>query len=447
LAVVFPLVVALGFAVASPLSGDSMTTLTRLGRGSLFVSGVGVLALFPWPIGFLAGGDRLGALAIVFEPIGSVSSMVRFITGPNGGGIGGWAFVVAGLAVTLIANGERAAWCLRLWGIVMVAWVLTLLPNWFDGASPAVDGMLVPVGLAFALIGGIGVATFFEEARRHGLGWRHALSVLAAVFMTFAALGFMGDAVGGRWHQPSSDWNETLDWTRLQRDRGPFRVLWLGRPDVVPGPTHRIGADAFGLTNDGPGDLRDENSPPGGAGMTAITDAVTALRSLTTTRFGRLVAPMAIRYIAVPQRPDPGAPPPSAANRQLIGSLEQQLDLREADVVAGLRLYENTAWRSDRDATAAGTYLWSQQYSDSWEAASGGKSLRHRQLFGWTNGFANPGHGPVDVSFTDQWWRWPAILAEVLIIGALVRRATRRRRRDRRARARASANVDAEVSS
>ncbi len=436
LAVAFPLVVVLAAAVAAPLTGDSLAQLVRIARGSVIVVGVGLLALFPWPLAILGAGDRLGALGIGFAPIGSVGAVARLVTGPNGGGIGSWAFVVTGLAVTLVASGDRAVWCVRLWGMVLVAWVLTLLPNWLDTASPAVEAMLVPVALAFALMAGIGVATFLDEVRRHGLGWRQALSVVAAVTLTFAALGFVGDAVGGRWHQPTGDWNDTLSWTRLQQDRGPFRILWLGRADVVPGSPHRLGADAFALTNDGPGDLVDQLPPPGGAGTAAITAAVARLHAVATTRFGGLVGPMDVRYIAVPARPDPGPAAGTAVERNLVGALSQQLDLRQVDVVEGIRVYENTAWLPAAVASAGGSYLWSQQYSGSWHGERAGHTLVHRRAFGWTNRFVTGSKAPVSVAvtFDQQWWRWPLLLMEILIVAGLVRRARRRRRRDRQAR-------------
>ena len=107
-----------------------------------------------------------------------------------------------------------------------------------------------------------------------------------------------------RYTPPSG--NESLSWMRLQRDRGPFRVLWLGNADIVPGSAHSAGVDAFALTNNGPGDLVDLLPPPGGAGLTATRRAVAQLRNQDTSRFGALLAPMAVRYVAVPNRPDPG---------------------------------------------------------------------------------------------------------------------------------------------
>ena len=439
-AIVLPFLLLVGIVLMVVVTRDAPARLGSLAWGTAVVTGLAVLLLFPWPLGFVGAGDRLASLGIVFEPAGSVGSLLRFVTGPNGGGIGTWAFIVVGVAVTVITTGERSAWCVRLWGIALVSWLVAILPSWLQTRSPAVEGLLVPAALALALIVGIGVATFSDEVRRHGLGWRHAVALLSALTMTLAVLTFLGDAVGGRWHQPSDDWNESLSWMRLQRDRGPFRVLWLGRADVVPGSAHRGGVDAFALTNNGPGDLVDLLPPPGGASITATRRAVAQLRHQDTSRFGALMRPMAVRYVAVPDRADPGPTNPSDTDAGLAAGLSQQLDLRQLEVASGLRLYENTAWTPGGPValTPRGTFVWSQTYSDAWRARTAGHSLAHHRVFGWTNGFTASRAGPVAVTFEQQWWRWPALVIELGIVVALARRALRRGRRARR-RTRATA--------
>lgn len=475
LAIALPVAIVLGLAVVAPITRDGGSRLAALAGSAGVMTGLGLLLLFPWPFAFIGSGDRVGALGIVFEPTRSFGSLLRLVTGPNGGGIGTWAFLVVGLAVTLVASGERGVWCVRLWGIALVAWLVALLPTWLGTASPAIEGVLVPAALALALMAGIGVATFLEEVRRGGLGWRHALSVAAAVTLGLAMLTFVGDAAGGRWHQSSDDWNSTLSWMQSQRDRGPFRVLWVGSPDVLPGAAHRSGSTAFSLTNDGPGDLRDALPPPGGAGFAAAHDAVAELRDQRTSRFGRIVGPMAVRYIAAPLRSDPGAVETVGSDDGLAAALSRQLDLRQLEVAPGMLLYENTAWipgeavvasaPTDRptggtatlvrgSAAPAGstparadTLVWSQQYSSDWEVrAAPNRSVTHRRVFGWANGYTPANAVSSDITFSTQWWRWPLLFIELGIIVALARRALRRGRRGRRAARRAAARSETTVS-
>jgi hypothetical protein len=78
-----------------------------------------------------------------------------------------------------------------------------------------------------------------------------------------------------------------------------------------------------------------------------------------------------------------------------------------------------------------GTLLWSQLYDDAWSARSSTGSLDHEHAFGWSNAFPAAGNGPVDVTFTDQWWRWPILALQLVIVGLVARRILQRGRRRR----------------
>ncbi len=454
LAILLPLVLTLGLAIAAPASGDGVAILRRTGRAALTVTGLGLALLLPWPIAFALAGDRAAALGIVQPAVDSFGALLRFATGSSGAGIGGWAFVGVALLVLLIAGGDWARWAARWWGIALLAWLLAALPAWLGSASPDPEGVLVPAALAVALLAGLGTASFLGEIRRLGLGWRQAGAVLAAALVVFSVFGFLGDITGGRFHQPSGDWPDTLSWMNLQRDRGPFRVLWVGDPSTVPGYRQDGGADGYVLSDAGSGDLRDALPPPGGDGATATDDAVHALRTRTTQRFGRAVAPMAVRYVVLTQAVSPGHDPTTPS--PFGPALEEQLDLRELQSQPGARVYENTAWlpgdaivtgrvpvagpapalgaatgRIGDTGRMRGTFLWSQQYDDAWEATGAAGNLAHRRALGWTNAFTARGAGPVSVSYTDQWWRWPVLALELVIAGILARRILRRGRRRR----------------
>ena len=413
--------------------------------------------LLPWPIAFALAGDRTAALGIVEPAIGSFGALLRFQTGASGAGIGGWAFVGIGVLVLLIAGGAPGRWAARWWGIALVAWLLAALPAWLDSASPDAEGVLVPAALAMAVLAGLGTAAFLGELRRLGIGWRQAGALVAGALVVIAVFGFVGDLGGGRFHQPSSDWVDTLSWMNLQRDRGPFRVLWVGDAGTVPGYLQSGDADGYVLSNDGSGELRDALPPPGGAGAAATGAAVQALRTGTTQRFGRRVAPMAVRYVVVTRASAPGGDDqgPSAFS----SALGEQLDLQELQSQPGARVFENTAWvpgdavvagrvpplaldapigavtgRAGDRGAVRGTVLWSQQHDDAWEASGASGTLRHRRAFGWSNAFTGRGRGPVAVSFTDQWWRWPVLALELVIAVVLGRRILHRGRRRRNRR-------------
>lgn len=451
--VLFGAVVVAGFALAAPLTGDDRRTFARLTRTTALLSGLALVVLVPWPLAVVAGGDRLGLLGVVERAPDSFGALLRFQTGANGSGIGGWAYVALGLTVVFLVRGEAERWCWRWWGVALGSWMLAALPTWLGTATPATNGVLVPAALAVSQLAGLGVAAVLGEVRSRGLGWSQVAAVLAGTLLAFAVLGFVGDTAGGRFHQPSDDWSSALEWMTAQRDRGPFRVLWIGRPEAVPGAIHRSGPDAYAITLDGPGDLRDLLPPPGGHAMSLLDDAVRALRQRTTTRVGRMIAPMAVRYVVVPDRAAPDAPrvgPPSSR-----GALRDQLDLAALEASPGIAIYENRAWVPGDarlgdaptapvgidgaaaitavDPGAPGVQLWSEQYDAAWRGRSPGAQLRHRRVFGWANGFPVPRGGRATVTFANQWWRWPTLLLEAVIVAAVVRGGLRRRRRARRA--------------
>jgi hypothetical protein len=244
---------------------------------------------------------------------------------------------------------------------------------------------------------------------------------------------------------------------QAQRDQGPFRALWIGSPTVVPGALHRVDETAYAVTVDGSGDLRDALAPPGGRGSAAVSAAVRALLEGTTTRLGQRVGPMAIRYVVVPMRESPGAAGSDPATATVRARLAQQLDLRELQGAPGAVVYENLGWLpGDAVVTGGipagrapvgpstphrrvgvgrpvdGTVLWSQQYSDAWslDAAAAG---RHVRADGWANAFVGA-RSARRVSFTDQWWRWPMLLIEIVIAAWMARAVLRRGRAARRRR-------------
>jgi hypothetical protein len=161
---------------------------------------------------------------------------------------------------------------------------------------------------------------------------------------------------------------------------------------------------------------------------------------------------MGVRYLAVPQRPGPGIERTDPAPARLLVALSDQLDLVRLEGPPGLDLYENNAWvpsaaalpadrvtvgepdplgpavgatraRPVRDGVRvpAGGILWSQSYAGAWSASSNGRTLPHRKVLGWANGYTLGQAGPVSFSYGDQWLRYPEVLVELgLVFGAFL---------------------------
>ena len=405
--------------------------------------------MVPWPLSFLAGGDRSGALGIVYDPARSAGPLLRSVTGTNGGGVGGWGLLIGGVVVVLLASGERARWCLRLWAIALLSFALALLPTWIGTASPAPEAVLVPAGLALSLLVAIGAATFTEEVRR--ARWAGATSRSSV------------------WRS-CSYWPDSGSWATRCRAAGINRRRIGTRPSAGCGRSvTKVDSECSGsgiprscrARSIGPAPMHSRSPsmarrPCSTRSRRRAAPAVMpcGTRSAESGRSrciacGRLVQPMGVRYIVVVRRIGPGSG--STADPALERGLQQQLDLRELDgsrarpctrTSSGVRRVRGRRWSRPGPGSVAGKWgprrphhaVWSQQYDDGWEARSGSQVLTHRRVAGWANGFVPVGTNAAEVRDTNQWYRWVALAIELLIIAACARSVLRRDRRARRAR-------------
>ena len=294
-----------------------------------------------------------------------------------------------------------------------------------------------------------------------------------------SSLGFAADALDGRWHAPSDDWQHELAFTSDQLYQGTFRVLWLGRSGVLPlDPFEYDDQLAYTLTSNGPGDVRELLRAPERGADAVVHDAIALTTQRRTNRMGRLLAPMGVRYVAVTRTNGPGGesdPPPAG----LESSLADQLDLVRLHAPAGLVLYENAVWvperaavtgaaassvpigpvdpsrsalRTDLHAAAVplgdapvpkGTALLGQAHDSEWKASGGGATLPHLEAFGWSNAFRVPSSERVSLKFDGQSTHDLLLVAAavpwvlLLVLWWAGRRRARARRREEAAARRA----------
>jgi hypothetical protein len=451
-AILLPVLFALALTLAQPIARGA-GALGALWRATLVSTGIGLVLLLPWPLAYLRAGDRLAALGFAFRLDFSFSQVLRFQTGPNGAGLSGWIIAGAALLVLVLASGPRLVWATRAWVLALLSFACVWLPSQLAPSfpMPAVEGLLVPAALGVSLAVGLGVAAFIEDVRQFHFGWRQVAAVGGAIALAFPVCAFALDALGGRWHMPANDWNQNLSWMRAEDESGQFRVLWLGNPAVLPVDPIVHGDVGFGVSNNGPGDVSTALPPPAGGSSARLAHAVDLLRERRSNRVGALLGPMGVRYLAVPERPNPGIQPTDPAPAQLLVALADQLDLVRLEGPPGLELYENNAWipgaaslpasqlaaatdpigapvgtsraRPVHDGVRvpAGAILWSQSYDGAWSASSNGSSLPHRRVFGFANGYTLERAGTVSFSYGDQWLRYPEVLIELgLVAGAFL---------------------------
>jgi hypothetical protein len=342
--------------------------------------------------------------------------------------------------------------------MALIGWALVWLPARFvpDASVPAPEAALTLAALGVAVAAGLGVSVFVEDVRGRRLGLRQAVAVAAAAGLALGVLGFVADAGDGRWGAPDGDWPEALAFLQSERDSGGFRVLWVGDPTLLPlDPFVTNDGTGYTLTRNGSGDARELWRAPSDRADGLVGDAVELASEGRTDRLGHLVAPMAVRYVAMPTRAGPGASP-QAPPAGLPAALASQLDLARLEAPAGLALYENTAWiptpgtvrladtdsvplgsknptgaalradvtgvtsvrgsPSDSSATGPGLVLWSEAFDGDWSATLGGKTLRHVKPFGWANGFTASERGSVSINYDGQLRRYGLIALQVLLV-------------------------------
>ncbi len=467
--------IAAAFVVAALLSGafrDSLE-MAALALGGAVLS---CALLLPWSASLL-GADAATLGLSPRAPL-SLGQVLRFEVGPERAGWYTLGLVVAAAVPLAVASGARFVWATRAWLLVAGSVALAWLPGRLAPTRPvpSAAGVLVPAALGLALAAGIGAVALLEDMRRSHFGVRQLAAVAAAVGLVLPLLAFAVDSGSGRWGLPSTDWPGAVQWMHDNTGTGGFRVLWVGDPSVLPADSKLVGGIGFTLTRDGAGDARALWAAPQSRADTLVGEAVVTASLGRTARLGHLLAPAAVRYVAVLSRPGPGhggvVPPPA----NLADALARQLDLSVSRIVDGGVIYSNDAWlphlavvppgtpvdangtsplvsaaQSDASSVARGiaasghgskpvgpgTLLLSEAANPGWHARAAGRDLSRWSAFGWTNALALPAPAAVGVGFRAG-TTTGALLDAQLISWAVVLIAWRRTRGGARRRGTAS---------
>jgi GT2 family glycosyltransferase len=427
---VLALVLALGSLLALTTRGD-LRLLSVAGGGAV----VAAVLHLPWSLDFVLPGATLSGF-LGPERVGgtyALDELLRFQTGPLGAGPLGWAVLVAAVLPLLIGRGWRHTWAVRAWTVALAWWGLAWAGE--EGAVPVglppVEVLLAPAAAALALSVALGVSAFEHDLPGYRFGWRQLASGVAALAVAVATLPVLGAAFDGRWDMPAGDHVRALQFLDVANEEEPFRVLWLGDPEVLPlGSWDLGGGVSYATSEHGTPRVQELWAGSDDGATRLLADALGLARDRQTSRLGRLLAPMAVRYVVVAERlaPDPFATEEVPVPAELSSTLAVQLDLRRVDVPAGLTVYENEAHlpmvaavppgfdaddsTSIADAIAAdlsgatpvlldgrGHARWSGEVrsgarvllaaaaSSRWQLQVDGASAPREKAFGWANGF------------------------------------------------------------
>jgi len=427
-AALFGLVVGLAMCAGSAVTRDGMSALRSLGAAAAGLLG-GALLLMPWTTTLLGARNDTGALGATLRPDLSITEVLRFESGPNGAGVGGWGLLVAAAVGLVIADGRRLAWVTRAWVLAIVGYAIVVLPEVVapESTTIAPEAGLAVAALGIALAAGLAISAFGERLGASGVGVTHLAGVAASLGIVVGAFGFVGDVPDGSWRAPDS-WAPVVSFTEDAIDEGEFRILWLGDAALLPLDPFEVDATlSWSMTRNGAGDARELLRAPETATDRIIARALRSLRAGQTSRLGRMLAPSGVRYLALARRNgiegERGKDPPGVAT-----ALGNQLDLARLGSEPGLVLFENLSWapiqtvlpdeevpvgdvdplvsavpvdlskakpvREGREARA-GTLLLAEAFDDGWSASVGDEPLPHGRAFGATNAFTHPVDGAV----------------------------------------------------
>ena len=454
------IVMALGLALGILLTGQAGAA-GRVVLTGLMGAAVAVVLHIPWSLDFLGSATDWTTLGGIRDGAGvlTVPEILRFESGPVGAGLAGFAFLALAAVPIVIGREWRATWTIRVWAVAVVGWGLLWVgeSGWSPIALPAPEVLLAPAAAGIAMAAGLAAVSFERDVIGKGFSWRQ-LGLVVGLVALFVGLGpFLAATGNGRWYLPRNDFDVALSFLQAEEEDAPFRVLWLGDPDVLPLTGWRLTEDtAYATSDNGLPDVTELFPGSTDGGTEILAEALRSATDRETNRLGDLLGPMGIRYIVVPERlaPQPFAEEEFPLDPAVRDALSSQLDLVQINVNPAVTLYENAAWIPTRallpdseagdlgsedvspeEALAAATatdfgsataalgdergpttfrgpvdgqgelYLASGPTSG-WQLEVNGEEADRRTVFGWANAFDLPRGGTATLSYDRPATRW-----------------------------------------
>ncbi len=323
---------AMWFAVAGPAS-VAVATVLNLPWATTW-SWAGIVG--PSPIG---------------DPRRGLFSLASFEIGPTDFAALAIAFFVPVLAAVALAKSWRLTWAVRSGVIVLAFGALAVFGDRgsLPFAAPEGGVLLVPVALGVAISAAVVLAAFDVDVRDGNFGWRQPLGIVAMLAIVVGLVPGVVAIGDGGWKTPTTTLGRLVNaWLADEPVDGDYRVLMVGDARLLPVPSteYRDGV-SWALVDDGDLDVRDRWVAPDTAAAALVNGALDEIASASTLRAGRLLAPLGIRYVVLPEFDGivSTTEDPIAVAFGLAESLDDQLDL--ASVTGGfptLEIYENSAW-------------------------------------------------------------------------------------------------------
>ena len=350
----FALLVALVgilWLVGDVLAGTHGKQVLWSGLFAVVVTSGAAIVQVPWLNGMVAGdawnwftgstshtGNQLGLQSLAQLDFGSLRFGVVIIAL--------YFPVIAGLA---IVKAERFVWAARSAALVVGAGALAVAADQgtlsVTTPEPAIVLVVVTCGLALASATCFTAVT--EVLRRAAIGWRRPIGWIVVVAVVSSIVPTLVNAAGGRWRQPRVSLSQLLVQLPTNPPEGDYNTVFVGDRRVLQIPSTEINQEiSYAVVDDGELTIRDRWQSARSPMSAAMDHAMDAIIRKSTSRGGRLLAPLAVRYIVVPLIDGGvssyGQPLPVPAG--LTDALSAQLDFRRVYSASDLMIFENTSW-------------------------------------------------------------------------------------------------------
>ncbi|HEX4821811.1 MAG TPA: glycosyltransferase family 2 protein [Acidimicrobiales bacterium] len=472
-------VTAAGLALGALLTGRARAVGRVLGA-AVGAAVVATVLQFPWSVDLLLPTREWSAIAGVkseSKPLG-IGALMSFHTGPLGAGALGFAILVVAALPLVIGHGWRFTWATRAWVLALTCWTAAWIgqQSWFAYSLGPPEALLAPAAAALALSAALGVVAFDMDLPGFRFGVRQVAPVLAGLALLLAVLPILGASFDGRWDSPDESFEPVL--TFLHTDvatAGPFRTVWIGDPDVLPLAGWRLDDGvAYATSDHGFPTIEDQWAGSSHGPTQLLADALHKAERRETSRLGRLLAPMGIRYLVLQSESAPGSGDVRPLPTDIERALAEQLDLQEVLADPTLHVYRNVVSAPIRaelqgpavDASALPSYFdaagsvslagsppvltdhsgyssakgpvtsdstihVANEASSRWSLSVNGHNVARTTSFGWANAFHVSEAGNATLRFNTPITRYGLLLVQLALWVLLMRMLWRGRRADR----------------
>ena len=248
----------------------------------------------------------------------------------------------------VVTRSNTFIWATRSLSLVVLTGMLIVAidANVVNIAAPSFGQLSAIVACGLALGAGALASFVFDDELTLAYRWWKPVVACAVVASFVGALPAVSMAVGGSWNQSKTAIADLYTQMQDNPPEGDYNVVYVGRSEVLPVSSLRVSDEvAFAVADDGELTMRDRWVKPNDLSSN-VESALHAIIWRETVRGGRLLAPLAVRYVVVPQI-DGGESTiekPLLLPEDLLAALSTQLDFRRVYLASDLVIYENMAW-------------------------------------------------------------------------------------------------------